>query len=185
MRIPTITFACAAALLVCGHGLAETTESVPGNQVTDSSIAKLEMSVAASPDNAALHAELSRAYASVGRAARALTEINSAIGIDSNNVSYHESRIQLANWAGDTALAVDSSRRILTLDPNNAGAPLINARLLKWEGKLEASARAYRGYLRTHADNLSAVIELAQVECWIPPHSGDGPVRAAPQPQSP
>ena len=72
-------------------------------------VAALEAAAAAAPDDAEAQVELSRAYATVGRAEDAFKAIEKAVELSPDNLAYHSARIPLANWAGKTEAAAESA----------------------------------------------------------------------------
>jgi tetratricopeptide (TPR) repeat protein len=153
-----------AACLLSGAARAGQNEGASDESAP--ALQKLEAAAATDPSNAKLQAELSSGYAGAGRAAEAYDAITKAVRIDSNNVAYLRSRVQMANWVGRTDAAVESCERILVLAPNDADARLAMARLRQWQGRLDDSVDIYRGYVGERTNDAAALIELSQVEAW-------------------
>lgn len=143
-------------------GEAGAKESKSGGQA----IASLEAAAAASPQDAGIQAELSRAYATAGRAQDAFLAIQKAVLLAPDNLAYHAARIPLANWAGKMDAAAESAERILAKSADDRSAMLALARIRKWQGHLGASSAVYAKYVGKNPDDAAALIEFAQVKAW-------------------
>lgn len=139
-------------------------ENARGN--TNAVIPALEAAVKAKPADAALHARLSKLYATANKPVPAFREIDEAARLDPQQPEYWKARANLANWLGRYRDAGDSYERLIALTLQGAAYGLMLAKARTWQGDLDGGARAYRSYLKTNPENADALLEYARVESW-------------------
>jgi tetratricopeptide (TPR) repeat protein len=116
-------------------------------------LAELQAVVTSSPDNAAAHYQLGRAYLASGRAdAReaARQQFEAAIRLRQDMVTPRLGLAQLQVLHNEFEAALDSVKEILKIDPGNVNARLIKSQALLGEKKYGESDALLAGMLKTN-----------------------------------
>ncbi|ASQ44587.1 tetratricopeptide repeat protein [Legionella clemsonensis] len=121
------------------------------------------------PNDPKLHKALSEVYAEANQPKEALTEINKAVELSPDNVSYLLARAKIANWNKESAVALDSQQRILQLSKTrklNIKTEDILIEIARLHAQLQNYPEAIENYHRAiflNPDNPKLYQELAQV----------------------
>jgi tetratricopeptide (TPR) repeat protein len=120
--------------------------------------------MAAQPDNADVHALLSRIAARRGQKDLALTEIRRALELGPNEATLHETLALLeVNDAAQGASVEDELKKAVALDPKSVNAKLLLAAFYAKNSRWPEAEQICRNAIATDPKNLTARESLAQI----------------------
>jgi tetratricopeptide (TPR) repeat protein/mono/diheme cytochrome c family protein len=127
------------------------------------SIARCQNLLKHSPDDAALHTELSGALVKAGRADEAQKEARRAIELDAKNAKAHFNLGNLLAAQGKTADAMSEFDTVLSLDPDHYRAHNNLGMIYASQGKLDLAGRHFYNAVRANPNDLNANMNLARL----------------------
>jgi tetratricopeptide (TPR) repeat protein len=134
-----------------------------GGRIDDAQ-AQADAVMAAQPDNADVHALLSRIAARRGQKDLALTEIRRALELGPNEASLHETLALLeVGDAAQGASVEDELKKAIALDPKSVNAKLLLAAFYAKNSRWPEAEQACRNAIATDPKNLTARESLAQI----------------------
>ena len=127
------------------------------------SIARCQNLLKHSPDDAALHTELSGALHKAGRRDEAEKEAKRAIELDANNARAHFNLANLLAGQDKIADAMAEFDTVLRLDPDHYRAHNNLGMIYASQGNLDLATRHFYNAVRANPNDLNANLNLARV----------------------
>jgi Tfp pilus assembly protein PilF/mono/diheme cytochrome c family protein len=127
------------------------------------SIARCQNLLKHSPNDAALHTELSAALAKAGRTDEAQKEMRRALELDSKNVKAHFNLGNVLYGQGKVAEAMDEFQTVLRLDPDHYRTHNNLGMIYAAQGKLDLAGRHFYNAVRVNPNDLNANLNLARL----------------------
>jgi tetratricopeptide (TPR) repeat protein len=127
------------------------------------SIARCQNLLKHSPNDSALHTELSSALAKAGRTDEAQKEMRRAIELDPKNAKAHFNLANLLAGQGKIADAMTEFETVLQLDPDHYRAHNNLGMIYASQGKLDQAARHFYNAVRVNPNDLNANMNLARL----------------------
>jgi tetratricopeptide (TPR) repeat protein/mono/diheme cytochrome c family protein len=127
------------------------------------SIARCENLLKNSPNDSALHTELSAALLKAGRGDEAQKEMRRAIELDANNAKAHFNLANVLFAQGKVADAMGEFETVLRLDPDHYRAHNNLGMIYASQGKLDQAGRHFYNAVRVNPNDLNANMNLARL----------------------